>query len=108
MISLDRAWLEKVGLADLSDADAMDLLSTVRTELEMRVGMAIAHEVTDAQLAEFEAVVDADDESASLAWLAENVSGYPKVVDAETEKIEAETREKAPTILAALTQPATG
>jgi hypothetical protein len=99
-IKLDDAWLADVGLADLPATAAAELRCHVIEELEWRVGNALASELSDAQLDEFESL-DRDEDRA-LAFLEENLPAYKDVVATQFSRMSAEIRRGAARILDAL------
>jgi hypothetical protein len=87
MIELSDATLEKLGLADLPSEIRRTILETMYEQLEYRVGSVLSAGLTDAQLEEFEALINtaefgSGDDEAAARWLAENCPDYQtKVVD---------------------------
>jgi len=106
MIKLDDDLLQELGLSALPPEDKKKLLAHIYETLEMRVGMKLAEQMTDAQLSEFEQFIDRNDEAGALHWLEANFPNYKDVVSSEFEKLKQEIRQAAPQILAANTQPA--
>ena len=99
MIKLDYALLEELGLGGL-DKEAKDsLLASMYERLELNVGTVIAADLTDAQLKEFEQLIDNNDQSAALEWLQSNYPNYKKVVEAELNKLKAEVGQGSDKIL---------
>jgi hypothetical protein len=78
-------------LPDLGADELQSLGRTVYSELELRVGRCLSDGLSDAELDEFSDLMDAADEAASSAWLAEHRPGYRDVVAAERDAIIAET-----------------
>jgi len=103
MIKLDDDLLQELGLANLPAEEKRKLLAHIYETLEMRVGMKLAEQMTDAQLSEFERFIDRNDEASALAWLEANFPNYKDVVAQEFERLKAEIRQAAPQILAAAT-----
>lgn len=60
---------------------------TLYPELESRVGARLTVGLTDAQLNEFEALVDSDDDEGAARWLADHVPLYPQIVAEELESL---------------------
>lgn len=99
MIKLDYALLEELGLGNL-DKEAKDsLLASMYERLELNVGTVIAADLTDAQLKEFEQLIDKNDQSAALEWLQNNYPNYKQVVEAELNKLKAEVSQGSDKIL---------
>ena len=101
MIKLDDDLLNQLGLGVLPPEEKKKLLAHIYETLEMRVGMKLAEQMSDAQLSEFEQFIDRNDEGGALRWLETNFPNYKDVVAAEFEKLKAEIRQVAPQILAA-------
>lgn len=101
MIKLDDDLLQELGLAGLPPEEKKKLLAHIYETLEMRVGMKLAEQMTDAQLTEFEQFIDRNDEAGALRWLEANFPNYKDVVAAEFERLKTEIRQVAPQILAA-------
>ncbi len=101
MLKLDDKFLEELGLGGLPADEKKKMLSHIYETLELRVGMKLAENMTEAQLDEFEKLADANDEAGSLKWLDTNVPNYRDVVVAELNKLKQEIKESAPKILQA-------
>lgn len=101
MIKLDDDLLQELGLAGLPAEEKKKLLAHIYETLEMRVGMKLAEQMSDAQLTEFEQFIDRNDEAGALKWLETNFPNYKDVVAAEFERLKTEIRQVAPQILAA-------
>lgn len=80
------------------------MLAHIYETLEMRVGMKLAEQMTDAQLDEFEGFIDRNDEAGALKWLETNFPNYKQVVADELEKLKTEIKASAPQIVAASQQ----
>jgi hypothetical protein len=104
MFKLDDDFLADVGLATLPAEEKRKMLAHIYETLELRVGMKLAQNMTDAQLNEFEQLMDANNEAGALKWLETNVPNYKDVVAAELAALKAEISEQAPGILAATQQ----
>ena len=101
MFQLDDNLLQELGLGTLPPAEKNKMLSHIYETLELRVGMKLAEQMTDAQLDEFEAFIDKNDEAGALQWLETNFPNYKQVVAEELAKLKAEIKEQAPAIVAA-------
>lgn len=108
MIKLDDDLLAELGLAALPTEEKKKLLAHIYETLEMRVGMKLAEQMTDAQLTEFEQFIDRNDENGALHWLETNFPNYKDVVAAEFEVLKGEIAQSAPQILASSQQQANG
>ena len=100
MLQLDQSFLEDVGLGELPPEVGGSLLRAVYTELERRVGSALAAQMSDEQLTEFEAFIDEDNEPGAVAWLEENFSDYSHVVHERYLDVRAEVADRSESILA--------
>lgn len=99
MIKLDDDLIAELGLSALSSDDKTRMLTHIYETLEMRVGMELAKQMSDAQLNEFEAFINRNDEAGALQWLETNFPNYKEVVAAEFEKLKLEVKQVAPQIL---------
>ena len=106
MIKLDDDLLQELGLAGLPAEEKKKLLAHIYETLEMRVGMKLAEQMSDAQLTEFEQFIDRNDEAGALKWLETNFPNYKDVVASEFERLKTEIRQVAPQILSASTNAA--
>ena len=100
MIKLDDDLLQELGLAALPAEEKKKLLAHIYETLEMRVGMKLAEQMSDAQLTEFEQFIDRNDEAGALKWLETNFPNYKDVVASEFERLKGEIGQVAPQILA--------
>src|SRR4051812_47539387 len=101
MFQLDDNLLRELGLGDLPAAEKNKMLAHIYETLELRVGMKLAEQMTDAQLDEFEAFIDKNDEAGALKWLETNFPDYKQVVSSELEKLKNEIKQQAPDIMRA-------
>lgn len=101
MIKLDDDLLRELGLEALPPEEKKKFLAHLYETLEMRVGMKLAEQMSDAQLSEFEQFIDRNDEAGALKWLESNFPNYKAVVAEEFEKLKNEVRQLAPQIVAA-------
>ena len=101
MFRLDDNLLQELGLGSLPAADKNRMLAHIYETLELRVGMRLAEQMTDAQLDEFEAFIDRNDEQGALKWLETNFPNYKQVVADELEKLKSEIKGQAPAIVEA-------
>lgn len=99
MIKLDDDLLRELGLETLPPEEKKKLLAHIYETLEMRVGMKLAEQMSDAQLTEFEQFIDRNDEAGALHWLETNFPNYKDVVASEFEHLKAEVAQVAPQIL---------
>ncbi|MEK9196232.1 MAG: DUF5663 domain-containing protein [Patescibacteria group bacterium] len=101
MIKLDNQFLQDVGLGSLPENEKKEMLRHIYEQLELRVGTRLASGMTDAQLDEFEALINSQDEAGALKWLETNFPNYKDVVANELEKLKLEVKTSAPQILEA-------
>jgi len=101
MIKLDDDLLKQLGLEGLPADEKKKFLAHIYETLEMRVGMKLAEQMSDAQLREFEQFIDTNNEAGALKWLETNFPNYKDVVASEFENLKNEVRNLAPQILAA-------
>ena len=101
MFRLDDNLLQELGLGSLPVSEKNKMLAHIYETLELRVGMRLAEQMTDAQLDEFEAFIDKNDEAGALNWLETNFPNYKDVVAEELDKLKAEIKAQAPTIVQA-------
>lgn len=106
MIKLDDNLLQELGLGILPPEDKKKMLAHVYETLEMRVGMELAKQMTDAQLLEFEQFIKQNDEAGALRWLETNFPNYKEVVASEFEKLKLEIKQVAPQIVSSMQQQA--
>lgn len=104
MIKLDDNLLQELGLGALSPEEKKKMLAHIYETLEMRVGMELAKQMTDAQLNEFEEFINHNDEAGALRWLESNFPNYKDVVAAEFDKLKLEVSQVAPHIVASSQQ----
>jgi hypothetical protein len=100
MIKLDNDLLAQLGLGGLPPEEKKKMLAHIYETLEMRVGVKLAEQMTDAQLDEFEQFINRNDEPGALQWLETNFPNYKDVVASEFEKLKAEVAQVAPQIVA--------
>jgi predicted RNA-binding Zn ribbon-like protein len=101
MFKLDDNLLQELGLGSLPADEKNQMLGQIYETLEMRVGMKLAEQMSNEQLDEFEAFINANDEAGALKWLETNFPDYKKVVADELENLKKEIKTQAPQIVAA-------
>lgn len=101
MFRLDDNLLQELGLGDLPASEKNKMLAHIYETLELRVGMKLAEQMSDAQLDEFEGFIDRNDEAGALKWLETNFPDYKQVVADELDKLKGEIKVQAPQILQA-------
>lgn len=75
MFQLDDKFLQDLGLDQLPEEQRQAFLQHIYEELELRVGTQLSDGMSDAQLDEFEAIIDKNEEVIA-GWLAVNAPQY--------------------------------
>jgi hypothetical protein len=75
MFQLDDTFLNDVGLANLPDDQKQPFLQHVYDELELRVGTRLSDGMSDAQLQEFESIIDRKMEIVD-SWLGQHFPDF--------------------------------
>jgi hypothetical protein len=75
MFQLDEKFLADIGLNDLPEDQKKPFLQHIYDELELRVGTKLSEGMSDAQLEEFESIIDRK-EDAINDWLNQHVPDY--------------------------------
>ncbi len=75
MFQLDDQFLSDIGLADLPEEQKKPFLQHVYDQLEYRVGVRLSEGMSDAQLEEFEAIIDRKEDVVNN-WIQANAPGY--------------------------------
>lgn len=75
MFQLDDQFLQDIGLADLPEEQKKPFLQHVYDQLEYRVGVRLSEGMTDAQLEEFESIIDKKPDVID-AWVAQYAPAY--------------------------------
>ena len=101
MITLDESLLRELGLSELPVADKQLMLTHIYETLELRVGTTLTSRLDADQIDEFEALIDADDDAGSLAFLQRVVPDYRDIVTATFKALCEEIQANADQILAA-------
>src|SRR5438270_13020529 len=101
MFQLDDNLLRELGLGDLPAAEKNKMLAHIYETLELRVGMKLAEQMSDAQLDEFEGFIDRNDEPGEQKWIETNCPDYKQVGADEMETLKAENKQQAPAIMQA-------
>lgn len=104
MFQIDDKFLESLGLGGLPPGDKEKMKGHIYETLEMRVGMTLASQMSEAQLDEFENLMNQNDEAGALRWLEANFPNYRQVVASELDKLKAEVKAAAPQIIAETNQ----
>jgi hypothetical protein len=91
MFQLDDNLLRELGLGDLPPAEKNKMLGHIYETLELRVGMKLAEQMSDAQLDEFEGFIDGD-QAKARTFLDPRFSGWEQSEDFLKQKREAEAK----------------
>jgi len=75
MFRLDDQFLKDIGLDGLPEEQKKPFLQHIYSELELRVGTKLSDGLSDAQLEEFEEIIDRKQEKID-SWLAEHAPTY--------------------------------
>lgn len=75
MFQLDDQFLADVGLAGLPEDQKKPFLQHTYEQLEYKVGIRLSEGMTDAQLEEFESIIDRKEEVVS-SWLTDHAPNY--------------------------------
>lgn len=77
MFRLDEQFLKDIGLDGLPEDQKKPFLQHIYSELELRVGTKLSDGLSDAQLEEFEKIIDRDQEKIQ-EWLSQHAPNYPE------------------------------
>ncbi len=75
MFQLDDQFLADIGLADLPEEQKKPFLQHIYDQLEYRVGVRLSEGMSDAQLEEFEAIIDRKEDVVNN-WVQTYAPGY--------------------------------
>jgi len=75
MFQLDDTFLADIGLTNLPDDQKQAFLQHIYEELELRVGTRLSDGLSDAQLEQFEKVIDRD-QATIEGWIAQYAPNY--------------------------------
>src|SRR5690349_157218 len=75
MFRLDDQFLKDIGLDGLPEEQKQPFLQHIYSELELRVGTRLSDGLSDAQLEEFEKIIDRDEVKIN-EWLSVNAPNY--------------------------------
>jgi len=98
-LRIDDSLLTELGLQTLPQDEKTSLLKHIYETLEMRVGMRLAEQMSNAQLDEFERFFNAQDDAGAFRWLESNFPNYKDIVAEEYAKLKQEVGQSAPQIL---------
>lgn len=95
MFQLDDNLLQELGLGTLPPAEKNKMLAHIYETLELRVGMKLAEQMSDAQLDEFEGFIDGNLEHARN-FLNANLPGWEQSQDYQSQKTQATSQGVSP------------
>lgn len=75
MFQLDDKFLQDLGLDQLPEEQKKPFLEHIYSELELKVGTRLSDGLSDTQLAEFEKIIDRDEEAINT-WLSLHAPNY--------------------------------
>lgn len=75
MFRLDEQFLKDIGLDGLPEEQKKPFLQHIYSELELRVGTKLSDGLSDAQLEEFEQIIDRNQDKI-MAWLSQHAPNY--------------------------------
>ena len=81
------AALAEVGVLEIPRSELHELAIRVYRDLEYRVGVDLSSALTDAELEEFESIMDDGDDEAAAHWLGVHVPNYREVTERHTEAL---------------------
>jgi len=88
-MNFNEEFLAEMGLSAMPEAQKRDFLNYVQEELEVRIGERISRGLTEAQLAEFDAIVD---QGEATDWLEKNRPDYREIVSRTIAEMKEEIR----------------
>ncbi|SRR6266498_2093514 len=90
MLKLDNTFLASLGLGALSAEEKEAFLSYLYDELQIRIGMELSEDLSDAQLEELEKLIDGDNQAAAAEWLQNHCPDYEGVAQRHIEQLKQE------------------
>ena len=88
-MDLDEQFLQEMGLSAMPEDEKQKFLDYIQKELEVRVGERISRGLTEAQLNEFDAIVD---QAEATKWLEKNRPDYREIIARTIEEMKSEIR----------------
>ena len=76
-MEFDDKFLQEMGLSAMPEDEKQKFLDYIREELEIRIGERISRGLTEAQLNEFDAIID---QTEAAKWLEKNRPDYREIV----------------------------
>ncbi len=91
----DKTLIKELGLQNLSEDQQTLQLQKFYLALQKKVGMALEDKLSDEQLAEFEKVSDAGNDTVTADWLRQAIPDYDQVVASETADLKRSIKQTA-------------
>ncbi len=88
-MNFDESFLQEMGLQAMPEDQKQKFLDYIQEELEVRIGERISKGLTEAQLSEFDAIVDSTE---AAKWLEKNRPDYREIVSRTIEEMKNEIR----------------
>lgn len=88
-MQFDEQFLQEMGLSAMPEEQKREFLDYIQEELEVRIGERISKGLTEAQLAEFDALTD---QAEIGRWLQENRPDYREIVTRTIAEMKEEIR----------------
>lgn len=98
-INIDSKLLKELGITGLDDDSEQELIAQLYTTLQQRVGLKIASQLDEQQLAEFESLIDKSDNEGATKLLESSVPDYSELVAQEFEQLKADIKQDTATVL---------
>ena len=89
-MEFDEKFLQEMGLSAMPEEEKQKFLDYVQEELEVRIGERISRGLTEAQLMEFDMLVDPEQ---IRAWLERNRPDYREIVNRTIAEMKEEIRQ---------------
>ena len=86
-MKFDETFLQEMGLTAMPVAEKHEFLSYVKDELEVRIGERISDKLSEAELAEFDAI---EDRAVATKWLEGHCPDYRAIVEQTIDEIKSE------------------
>lgn len=93
MYELNETFLQGLGVNDMPEAEMRAFLDHLQEEMEVRVGERVSAGMSDAQISEFEKMIDDEvDDAAVAGWLEKNCPQYAGIVEGVANELKDEIR----------------
>ncbi len=88
-MNFDEKFLQEMGLQAMPEGEKQKFLDYIQEELEVRIGERISRGLTEAQLNEFDQIID---QTETRKWLEQNRPDYREIVTRTIEEMKSEIR----------------